>query len=295
MSEQMYEGRSARPELYINRFSATIVTLFKLLDGIVAGFSLYHIFRLFAPAAVLLTKGALDFNQALQMVAAEYGIPEAALEAYRGIAIGGMALPYAVWGGFLLVIIIGLLLVVIEAIALLLLRTAHKGAGFIRVIHQIYLGVCILYLVLFAYSTFEFFRFSQGLQSQTERTAANIVFIIFGVIYLIVLLLHLCYHKDIVMAMGTVQYEVETGRQGELRRTHLSGISYIFSFPYILFIILIVIWMAEIKSGKVSLPEAYEAYEITLTQYLSMIGVPVIMIIKHLSVSFCNRNLKRAR
>ena len=292
MSDQGYIAKTAHPEQYINRASGTIVVLFKLLDGIVAGVGLYHIIRMISPVITLLGKGALDLNQMMQMMASEFGFPAILMDTYSVAVIGGLALPFVFWGGLLAIVIIGLSLVVIEAIALLMLRISWKGAGIIRIVHQIYLGVSILYLMLFAYSVYEFFRFRQTLQSESEIITATILFIIFGVICLIALLLHLCYHKDIAMAMKTVMYEVETGNQGNLRRTHLSGISFIFSLPYVWLLILFVIGIYGIQTGKSLLPAGYE---ITIQQYITLIGVPVILIVKHLCVSFCNRNLKRAR
>ena len=292
MNEQMYSTKRARTDQYINRISATLVTLFKVLEGIAAGFSLFHILRIFVPELGTLTKGSLDLNKLLQMFIAEYELPAEMFNEYQGEAIAGMALPFVLWGGFILVIVIGLVLVVIEAIALLSLRFAQTGAGFVKVIHQIYMVVCALYLALFVYSTIEFFRFSRSLADPDERMAANIVYIVFAVISLIVLLLHLCYHKDIAMAMKTVKYEVNTGKQGILRKTHLSGISFIFGLPYVLIIISTLLMMNEARNQGYSISQSFE---MTWQQYLLMFGLPAVLFIKQLSICFCNRNLKRAR
>ena len=292
MSEQMYSKKRARTNEYINRISATLVALLKLLEGVAAGFSLFHIIRLFAPAIGTLTKGTLDLNKMLQMVITEYGLPAGMLDEYQAEAIGGMALPLILWGGYLLVIVVGLLLVVTETIALLSLRFARTGAGVVKVIHQIYMVVCAIDLALLVYSIVELFRFSGGLLDPDEKAALNILCIIVGVISLIVLLLHFCYHKDISMAMRTVEYEVNTGKQGILRKTHLSGISFIFGLPYILIIISALMMLSEARNQGISMSQDFK---MTLQQYLIMFGLPAVLFIKQLCICFCNRNLKRAR
>jgi len=183
---------------------------------------------------------------------------------------------------------------VIEALALIALRIAEKGARFIRVIHQIYMGVYIIHVVLLGISCYQLLTFNPT-GNATTRTAVvtlSLPVIILGIIALIILLLNLCYHKDIAMAMGTVAYEVETGKLGKLRRTHLSGISFLFGLPYLLSVISIILVIIGIRDGSVSLPEGYS---LSTFQAISAAIVPFILMVKHLSVCFCNRNLKRAR
>jgi len=232
MNEQEFSGRTAQPERYINRLSSTVVVLFKLFDGAIAGFVLYSLFRLLAPVFAELTKGALDINHVLQLFSSEYGISQLPTNEL----IGGVALPFIVWIGTIIVIIIHFLLVVIEALALLVLRIIKKGAAFIKVIHQIYMGVCLINLVFFGIYAYQYYRKLNAMQSDTRLSIPTLIF---AVICLISLLLSFCYHKDIAMAMDTVAYETATGNLGKLRRTHLSGISFIFSLPYFLLILLI--------------------------------------------------------
>ena len=52
-----------------------------------------------------------------------------------------------------------------------------------------------------------------------------IVSIVVCIICFIVLMMHLCYHKNIAMAMTTIDYEIAENKPGKLKRTHLSGIS----------------------------------------------------------------------
>ena len=92
--------------------------------------------------------------------------------------------------------------------------------------------------------------------------------------------------------MKTVEYEVNTGKQGILRKTHLSGISFIFGLPYVLIIISTLLMMNEARNQGYSISQSFE---MTWQQYLLMFGLPAVLFIKQLSICFCNRNLKRAR
>ena len=257
MNEQMYSERESQPDRYINRFSATVVVLFKLLDGAVAGFFLYHLLRVMGLLFTAMAKGALDINHALQLFFSEYGIPQQTANELAGLTIGGLALPAAIWVGIYFVIIAGLLLVVIEALALLTLRIAKRGAVFVRVIHQVYMGICIVHLVLLGVSCYRLFTFNPTSDSTVRAVtlAWSYSFIIWGIITLIIVLLNLCYHKDIAMAMGTVVYEIETGKVGKLKRTHLSGISFLFSLPYALCVLGVFLAIIGIRDGSISLPE----------------------------------------
>ena len=226
---------------YIKRISSTVLALTKILEGASAGFALFMLFRLISPVIGELSKGAMDLNQLLQIIVSEYGVQDAFLQEYSGIMIGSLALPFIIYGGILLLTVVALLLVVIETVALLALRFAKAGAGFVKVIHQIYMGVCIIHLIMFAYTVFEYIRNRSAILKTVEGSEAAVLGIdismgIIAVIYLIVLLLHLCYHKDIARAMKTVGYEIETETQGYFKRTHLSGISFLFGLPYVLLI-----------------------------------------------------------
>lgn len=294
MNERVYSERGSEPDRYINRVSATVVVLFKVLDGLVAGFFLYHLLRIMGLLLTAMMNGALDINYALQLLFSEYGIPPQTANGLTGLTIGGVALPVVIWAGIFLVIIAGLLLVVIEALALLTLRFTKRGAVFVRVIHQIYMGICIVYILLLGISCYRVFTLDTATDSTVRAMtqAWSYSFIIWGILALIIILLNLCYHKDIAMAMGTVAYEIETGRQGKLKKTHLSGISFLFSLPYALNAIAILFAIIGMRDGSLHLQEGYN---LSIGQAVLLILIPVILMIKHLSVCFCNRNLKRAR
>ena len=239
--ERTNEVPKARPDQYINTSSATIIMLIKLLEGGTAGFFLYHLFKAISPIIGEVTKGALEVNHALRLFAAEYGVIFSAdtEKILSDFAVGGFALPIIVWGGLILVITIALILVVVEAIALLEVRVAKKCAGIVKIIHQIYMWINVAALIFLGISIYEYYRFQQSLKgaSSTAYNSATVfwVAVIFVcVIYAITIILLLCYHKDIAIAMKTVAYELDTGNQGDFRRTHLSGISIFFSLPFVI-------------------------------------------------------------
>ena len=64
MNEQMYSERESQPERYINRLSATVVVLFKLLDGAVAG--LFDRAQSAGIEAMVLSPRCGDFNEDLR-------------------------------------------------------------------------------------------------------------------------------------------------------------------------------------------------------------------------------------
>ena len=151
-----------------------------------------------------------------------------------------------------------------------------------------------MHLVLLGVSCYRLFTFDPATDSAARAVtlAWSYSFIILGILTLIIVLLNLCYHKDIAMAMGTVAYEIETGKQGILKRTHLSGISFLFSLPYALCVLSVVFAIIGIRDGSITLQDGYK---LSIGQEILSISIPVILMIKHLSVCFCNRNLKRAR
>ena len=294
MDAHVFSEKDSQPERYINRPAATIIVLFKVFDGVVAGFFLFHLFRVFYQMTAVLAARALDITQALQMFLIEYGVPQQTINEITGLTIGGVTLPIIFWFGLFLVIFIGLFLAVIEALVLIALRIAKKGAIFIRVIHQIYMVVYLMYVVLLGIIIYSLFTFKPTGDTTTREAVLTLRYplIIVGIIALFFLFLHFCYHKDIAMAMGTVAYEIETGKQGKLRRTHLSGISFLFSLPYVLNVISIIATIIGVRYSSISLPDDYS---LSTAQVISAVSIPFIMIVKYLSVCFCNRNLKRAR
>ena len=299
LEEQNNTAPNARPEQYINTSSATIIMLIKLLEGVAAGFFLYHIFRAMVRIIGEVTKGALDVNHALQLFASEYGVTISSdtEKILSDFAVGGFVLSNIIWGGFILVIIIILLLVVVEAIALLEVRIAKKGAGLVKIIHQIYMWVNIGALIFLGISVFEYYKFQQSLKgvSSTAYNSATVLWaavIFVCVVYALIFIMLLCYHKDIAIAMKTVAYELNTGNQGAFRRTHLSGISIFFSIPFVLTTIALVFGIIRSLVGGESLARTFQVSNVQ--EGISLV-LPVIMMIKYLCIPACYRNLECAR
>lgn len=298
MSENYVSANPAQSERYINRISSSVVVFFKLLDGVVAGVLLYFILGLLSIVIAGFSMGNMKLIELVSLVAKEYNLPGNVTEIFNEAAIGGIVISNIVWGGVMTVIMAGLVLVVLEAIGLLFLRIARKGAGLIKVIHQIYMVIWLLYLLLLGYSSADSIRTIMKLPEGDAKTAALTSAIVLLVINVIISLLNLCYHKDIAMAMTTVKYELETGRQGKLRRTHLSGISFFFCLPYlnaVLWMILGMIGTSGVILESMGLTDVKVSDVAGMGVYwITMISIPIILMGKNLGVCFCNRNLKKA-
>ena len=293
MNEGNLNKRSAQTDSYINRVSSTIVVLFKIIGGTIAGYVLYYFIRILVPALAELSKGIVDVNQALQPLLEEYGLSRETINSLKKVSLDGVTLPYIVWLGIVITIVISLLLVVIEALSLVALRVAKKGASLVKGIHQIYMVVCIMNLVLFGVSAYQYCKNMNIIQADLKKAVSDlsIPVIVYASCYFFILLLNFCYHKDIAMAMDTVAYETETGNLGKLRKTHLSGISFLFGLPYFLIVLFIAFGLYGLTSGE----QLAEKNNITQFQAIASICIPAVMMIKHLAVCFCNRNLKKAR
>lgn len=279
----------AQSEQYINRMSSTVLVFTKVVEGAAAGYVLFHIFRLLSPVIAEFAKGTFDVMRTLELFFKELGLQTLGFDMFSDVLIPGVALPLIAYVGIFILTIAVLILIVIEAIALLALRFAKNGASLVKVIHQIYLLVCIISLLNFVYAVIMFVRQSSDLfkivvGTDDSMIGWNIALITIAIIILISLLLQLFYHKDIVMAMTTVKYEISTGQQGELRKTHLSGISFLFALPYMFLVLAGIIGVLNNSAGKSE-----------KSQVLIGLIIPIIAMLKYLSVCFCNRNLKRAR
>ena len=285
--------RSSFSDRYINRTSATVLALTKLPEGLFAGFVLYHLIKLLAPAVKEMSKGTVTLTELTAQACKEFGyeiskINELMHELQADEAIAAFALPWIVVIVLLAVLVVGLILTIAETIALLALRFAKAGASVIKVIHWLNLVVCVLNLGIFLYSSIQGFRnLSDFKRRNLIEEAAWPVFVaalvVICIICIIILMMHLCYHKDVAMAMQTVSEEVYSGKPERLSRTHLSGISFWFALAYILCIVSVFASSREAEGSGIS------------KETIVFIGIYVINVLKYFSVCFCNRNLKRAR
>ena len=293
MFEQEVVNNASEPKLYIERISSSLLVLCKLIEGAAAAYILYGFVRVMGALFSIAAKGVLDMSQALQLIFQDSELSQYAMHELSGLTMSGIALPFIFWIGIILVCIAALVLVVAEAIALLLLRIAGKGASFIRVVHFIDMGVWIAVTVMFViFFVLSFVDIMSQDSAAVDSSNRNILLggLIFSLVNtLIILLLNLCYHKDIAIAMGTVAYEVETGDLGQLKKTHLSGISFVFALFYA---IIVLFFVSELDDGL-------RYYGVSSDNRFALeffiIGTPVVAMAKYLSVCFCNRNLKHAR
>ncbi|MCR5603374.1 MAG: hypothetical protein K6G27_06700, partial [Lachnospiraceae bacterium] len=208
MEKNSNAALEAHPEQYLNTASSTLIILIKLLEGFAAGFSLYHVFRIVYPFITELLKGALELNDVLQLIIAEFGfVLSAEVEKMLSDTVfGGLSLSFLIGGGGLLVVIIALLLVIIEAVALLEIRIAKKGAGIVKIIHQLYMWINIGAAILVAVSLYDIVKYQKTLKNNVSSDSYDSIsmfwtaLIVFCVICVIALILVICYHKDIAIA-----------------------------------------------------------------------------------------------
>ena len=300
MNEREYNAiYRAYPEQYINTFSSTVIMLIKLLEGCVAGFLLYHVFIAIVPFFRELSKEALEIDHALLLFRAEFGLSlsKELNDLLSQLAVGGLVLPYIVWIGTMLIIILSLLLVVIEAFALLEIRIAKKGAGIVKVIHQIYMWINVGALILLGVSVYQYYRYYKQLYTSSLAYYSTTVFwAVTGTacsISFITFLLRMLYHKDIAIAMKTVVYDLDTGKQGDFRRTHLPGISILFSSPFVVFFIVAVIgiiWNLIHDGGSIE-----EILRFASRKEILSVAFSAFSMIKYLCIPVCYRNLECSR
>ena len=284
---------SSISDKYIKTFSATALAFLKLPEGAVAGYFLYHLIRLISPIVQEAVKGTITLIQGVDIFFKEFGVSMDQLtdlfkDQQAEETIINMTMPIVIPVCLLIVTIIGLMLAVVEAVALLMLRFMKAGASAIKVIHQINLFVCIIQMGLFVYGSINWFRdlFDWKKMNLIEAAAwpiLLIVSIIVCIICFIVLMMHLCYHKDIAMAMTTIDYEITEDKPGKLRRTHLSGISFWFALGTLA---MIISWYGMIQDQS----SAYNAKNILLIE-----APQIIIMLKFFAICFCNHNLKHAR
>ena len=261
-----------RTDYYINRASTTLLAVMALIRGVAAGYFVYRIIVLIVPAIESLRETRIDIAYILDTFFPEANInPDA--------SISGMIISYYVLAGVLFLIMAGLILDVIEAISLLLLRAARAGASGVKTVHIIHLIFVCIHIVLFGYTIVTYFIENSG--QRLISMGVFIAFIIPAAIYLVVLILRLCFHKDIIRAMSTVKYECSTGKHGRLIKTHLSGISFIFGFFYALITAIAIFTELQGKATTLSAAAVIVSLLVITTEYFCICA--------------CNRNLKLAR
>ena len=300
LEQEHHSAGRAYPEQYIHTASATVLVLIKLLEGGAAGYALFLFFKALAPLFGELAKGTVEFGRMLQILAAGYGmtIPAELQDLFAQAAAAGLILPFIVCAGFVLVFCAGLVLIVFEAVALLEIRVVKKGAGIVRAIHLIYMWLNIGVLILNAYSIFQYLRTGEILR-ELKQGGGFLLWqpgIILCVIYILIVILVMCYHKDIAIAMKTVSYELDTGKQGTFKRTHLAGISIFFSIPFVISVIGCVIWLVRGISGGTGVDIFMQSVIRTYgMQAVLALPLSVLLMIKYFCIPACCRNLECAR
>ncbi|MBQ8305360.1 MAG: hypothetical protein IJX90_03985 [Blautia sp.] len=268
---------------YLNKGSATLLTITKMIEGIMTGYSLFLLWRTLSPIIKEVMQGSIDFIEILKQLGSELGLTDSIFNGWLDVTTVGMVFSSIMYFGLFIAIVVEMLMIVIESISLLILRVTRSGAAVVKTLHQFYLAFDIVHLLWMGYATFLYFQNNQ--QNSTGKSLI-IALVIIGIVYLIVMLLHICYHKDIAMAMSTVSYEIREGKTGDLKKTHLSGISFLFGTPYMFILVMVVVDMFKAQPSLREMSRGQLAITITIL---------AVFVIKHLSICFCNRNLKAAR
>lgn len=286
----MHEYQSDR---YINRISSTILMILKLIEGAGAAYGLYQIIRVIYPFIQPAIKGTADFMDIMRQLMSAFGL-DAIQDPEVQQVLGAVSLPFIIYALLFLIVIIGLILVVIEAVSLLLLRFGRRGASAVKIIHRIYFFGYILLLVLFVYDVIQYIRAWPELEkaagsSSGALIAWNVLFVIGTIICFVLLLLQTFYHNDVSYAVGTVQEEILSDQPCHLKKTHLSGISLFFALPYVLFLVSLIVSILEGNTAQ-----RISDIQSDMQSMLTIVAITATAL-KYIAVFFCNRNLKRAR
>lgn len=283
------------PERYICRISSTLLTIVKVLEGLGAGIAAVGMISMILKLKNQVTQAAPTLLEVLRDITAQYGIPDEVLNQITGEAIVHMKMPLGILAGGSGIFLIAVFLIVWEAVALLMLRIRKRGGTSVRIIHIIHMVVCILEIFMTVAMVFLAVSYLATTSSQSGNNAmkaGGLVVIIIGILTLIGLVIDMIYHKDIAMAMSTVAYETKTRRPATLRKTHLSGISFLKSLPSLLVVVAGIAALVADRTGNLQLPGDVS---IPKGVYIGMMAMPIWQLIKQWSVCFCNRNLKKAR
>ena len=278
-------GSAAYPETYLNRISATLAALTMVLESVAVFIVLFPVFR----DLVLKVTAVSQLPALLQshLAAAADWTGQGSFFAENRFVEG---LYPALCVLILLLLAAKLILVWLEMGAVISLCASGRGARLIRLIHLIRMSaalvvtlVTVLWFVSAMMNPAAFQR--SGLLKGQDESVVRVALAVVEIILLLCCLLVVFYHKDVAEAMSTAAYEAETGIiDGSFRKTHLSGISFVLGIPWIALLAAAV--MVIIPDPRLLMQGPMAGTFLTLA---------VARAILHYAVSFCYRNMKRAR
>ena len=289
MEKEVHTEVDAHSEQYIDRLSAAILTLAKMIEGTVSGYTVFKIVAFFLPLFGLLSAGANDFRQFLITVAKENEFYSETVEQCLDILMGSLSFSTIIWILLMALILLLLLLPLLEAIALLMVRFMRKGAEIVETVHQVQMILTVGYLLGLVYLVVSYYKNAPKLTENISGSLAvqgiGLLFAIGAVVILLFLILKFFYHRDIVKAMHTVSKELRTGNKAELKETHLSGISFFLALPYAFLAagMLLGVIRGEHRFSNENIHIIYET------------GMYLILAIKHFAVAVCYGNIKKYR
>ena len=271
---------------YLNTISATIIALIKTPAGLVMGYCLYQLFSPFV-------RHAKSFRELAEMLTIAFRnyfstvaiIPDSVVknEITKQIVIST-----SITVVMIIAFVSLILMVLLETIALWMLRIAGKGAGIVRVIHWIYCIIAVVYLVL---SLVQLGTIIAVGRLSNEGLVGIIIVMVFVTIFYMIFI---CYHKDIAMAMKTVGIESRTGRVDPgFKKTHLSGLSILLGIPSLLLGILGCLVYVQVVSTVYDL----NGRQYVISEWMAAAAIAVLFIsfIKQAAISKSYGNLKKAR
>lgn len=283
------------PGVYLNRLSATFLALLKLLEGIAGGIAFFFT----AIALFPLIKGMISSGQ--QVISVDRLIEEYVrafvpasinVDKYLESVKTGLNIPMLAVGIAAVLILVPLALIIVDAIASVFLRFFRTGAGTIKVIHLLcFVANLILFIVLlasFVLTMIGFFSLKLPIPEQVKEIGSALppaaaYGIVFGITAAVILLL-MCYHKDVAQAMKVVSHDIDTGARADMNYTRL---------PVICIILALISLVSIVGAGfsgmySSGLPVGGLALIVLLA------FSPLFGFVKYLLVAVCYTNLMKA-
>ena len=283
------------PGVYLNRLSATFLALLKLLEGIAGGIAFFFT----AIALFPLIKGMISSGQ--QVISVDRLIEEYVrafvpasinVDKYLESVKTGLNIPMLAVGIAAVLILVPLALIIVDAIASVFLRFFRTGAGTIKVIHLLcFVANLILFIVLlasFVLTMIGFFSLKLPIPEQVKEIGSALppaaaYGIVFGITAAVILLL-MCYHKDVAQAMKVVSHDIDTGARADMNYTRL---------PVICIILALISLVSIVGAGfsgmySSGLPVGGLALIVLLA------FSPLFGFVKYLLVAVCYMNLMKA-
>ena len=268
---------------YLKTKSATILWFIKFVTGVLAAYMIFMTVKAMMPAFKAIGETAQSFDKGIVQYI-QYVIENSAslVDIAKEFSKSLTSLDTLSIISFLIILVymmITPLLSVIDAIGTTTLRYKESGAKLIKATHTINAVVCLVIvietvvsIVMLNVNGSKMASMAGGSKAAVESSI--LAFSILMGIGAFIFLLLFCYHKDIARVMTTVDANIK-GIEHKMKRTHLSGISFLFGL--FMALILFVSFTLENK---------------TTETWIGIVGILGITL-KQFLVSINNRNIKQ--